>query len=144
VDVYEALVAARKLFDELELHDWSIALDNAKNRCGQTRYGLKRVTLSRHFVAMNPWSRVRQTVLHEAAHVFAGPGQGHNRLWQAYAIQLGIPPRACNEAAMPEPRWAVICPKCGVITRRHRRPSSTAMHRTCGSVVRFEEGSRAS
>lgn len=50
------------------------------------------IALSRHYALKLSMDELRETVLHEIAHAMT-MGDGHGPLWQAKAIELGIPPR---------------------------------------------------
>lgn len=82
---------------------------------------------------------VEDTLLHEVAHVLAGPGHGHNRIWKSWARKVGARPDRCgyvDESHMPGHKWELVCRGCGeVVARRHRRTNmSHKFHTPCGSV----------
>jgi hypothetical protein len=53
------------------------------------------IGLSRQHAQEGDFQQVRDTLLHEIAHALAGPGQGHNRVWQAHCLRIGAQPKAC-------------------------------------------------
>jgi predicted SprT family Zn-dependent metalloprotease len=111
---------------------WSFAFDNAKRRCGATHFRTKTITLSRHFVRLNDEDEVRETILHEVAHVIAGQegDRGHGDVWKYYARHLGAKPERCaTDVAMPEGNIEGVCaPGCAIRHTRHRMPTKRMMN----------------
>ncbi len=68
---------ALTLMEDNGVGTWSFRFDNAKRRCGACFYSRRTITLSRHFVTLNDEAEVRDTILHEIAHAFAGAKAGH-------------------------------------------------------------------
>lgn len=103
---------------------WSFAFDNAKMRCGCAKFKIRTITLSRYYVERNDEANVRDTILHEIAHVRAGAAAGHGRTWQMWAIRLGARPERCAmNVDMPEGNVEGLCdPGCTVRHTRHRMP----------------------
>lgn len=111
---------------EYRLGGWSLTFDNAKRRCGCTKFSTKTITLSRHFVRLNGEDEVRETVLHEIAHVIAAQhgDRGHGRTWKAIAAQIGAKPERCaSDVEMPEGNIEGVCADdCKARHNRHRMP----------------------
>lgn len=133
------LEAAQALADELmerywyKLGGWEFAFDNAKRRCGSTHFGPKLIKLSRHFVQLNGEAEVRETILHEIAHVIAGQAgdAGHGRIWKGIARQIGAKPERCAgaEVKMPEGGIEGVCADgCTVRHTRHRMPTQRMLN----------------
>jgi len=76
-------------------HRWTFALDSAKSRLGACQYTKRKITVSRHFAAHATEAEVRDTVLHEIAHVLT-PSDKHGLRWKAVATRLGATPKACG------------------------------------------------
>lgn len=123
VELEQAQQLAHTLLAEHNLTRWSFRFDHARQRCGSCNYSQREITLSRHFTRMNDATEVRATLLHEIAHALVGPGHGHNHTWRQTAQRIGAPVQATNlEAAMPTPRWSLMCEDCGrCVAQRHRR-----------------------
>jgi predicted SprT family Zn-dependent metalloprotease len=133
--------AARMLAEELIAHHlpaqgWAFAWNRRRRSLGLCRYREKRIELSLHFVLANDEGQIRETVLHEIAHAFAGEKAGHGPTWKAACLRLGCKPERCDKgvAVMPAGRWQAQCPTCGKHYNRHRRPQRHARYwcRTCG------------
>ena len=120
---------------------WSFKFDNAKRRCGSTQYGKKTITLSRPYVLLNSEKEVLETILHEIAHVIAGPEAGHGPQWRKAARSVGAKPVRCAgpEVNLPKPKWRLVCANSHVIGHRHRRSKSmTDSYRCrCGGALKY-------
>lgn len=150
MELSTASVYARRLMDEHGLEAWGLEFDNGKSRMGachqNKRTGLKKITLSRHYVRLNGWDVMEAVMLHEVAHALVGPGKGHGWEWKAQARALGVKPTACAAAGSvesPPARWTGVCTVCDkVVGRRHRLGAQmrrgNQYHRTCGSSSRVE------
>ena len=142
----QRLRACRAMMDQHGLADWRLALSSAARRLGSCAYHTKTIRLSRHLLALNDWSEVRDTLLHEVAHALVGQSHGHDRVWRAQAVALGANPRACAAPAqvrMPEPGWEAWCPRCaqsvGRYYRRPRRWRRGYLHPQCRGRVVFRQ-----
>lgn len=136
-----ALLAKRELARAGLSPEWKIVWDHALRRAGCCRYGLKRISLSRHLMALYSESEVREVIAHEIAHALVGPGHGHDRVWAAEARRLGGSGRARLPADFPRPpaAWVGTCPQ-GHRYERYRRPSGKGSCSRCrrGYDPRFE------
>jgi predicted SprT family Zn-dependent metalloprotease len=114
---------ARQLFAEHGLVDWSFEFNRRKLHMGLCLFGPRQIALSIYFVELNNDDSIRDTLLHEIAHALVGPGHGHDAVWKAKCLEVGArPERLCSEAIMPLGSWHAICPGCGRLHHRHRRP----------------------
>lgn len=104
---------------------WRFEWDNAKRRAGCCKHRTKRITLSRHYVALNVEKNhedVVDTILHEIAHALT-PGDHHGDKWKAACNQVGAKPQRCydvNVVVMPKGRFVATCGGCGEEFRVHR------------------------
>lgn len=119
------------------LTDWKFRLDSAKRRAGCCNYTYRTISLSRHYVLLNPVESIRDTILHEIAHALVGPGHHHNEVWKAKCVEIGAKPVRCYSdatTAMPEPKWLAVCAGCLTEFKRHKRPARNRMvwHGKCG------------
>lgn len=120
----EVLRLARSLLDQHGLEHWQVSLDRARRRAGQCDERNRRVTLSRHLMALYEPDEVRETVLHEIAHALVGSRHGHDAVWVAKAQAIGASGRRLVEPQAPRltGRWVGRCP-AGHEVDRMRRPS---------------------
>jgi predicted SprT family Zn-dependent metalloprotease len=80
---------ARKMMDEHGLTDWKIAWSRAKKTHGLCNYATRTLTFSAVAFAHIDEAEVRNTILHEIAHVFAGGLAGHGPSWQRIHRSIG-------------------------------------------------------
>ena len=130
----EVLLLARRLMAEHGVGDWSVSLDRARRRAGQTDHSRRRITLSRQLMAMYDESEVRETVLHEIAHARVGAAHGHDAVWRAEARRIGASGARLVSAEAPRVAglWVGTCP-AGHTVDRMRRP---ALPSSCSRCAR--------
>ena len=85
---------ARRLMDEHELADWTLAFVESRRRLGDCHFRDRVIRIGRAHALEGGDEQVRDTVLHEIAHAIAGPEAGHGPLWKATARRIGATPRA--------------------------------------------------
>lgn len=124
VQLPNVLTLARSLMVEHGLGDWTVDLDRARRRAGQADHTRRRITLSRHLMALYSEDEVRETVLHEIAHARVGASHGHDDVWRAEARHLGASGQRLVDSAAPRVAgpWVGTCP-AGHTVDRMRRPS---------------------
>lgn len=124
MDLPDVLALARSLMDEHGVGDWDLAWDRARRRAGSCDHGRRRITLSRHLMALYSQAEVRETVVHEIAHARVGTRHGHDAVWRAEARRLGGSGARLVAADAPRVpgRWAGVCP-AGHEVSRIRRPT---------------------
>jgi predicted SprT family Zn-dependent metalloprotease len=85
----------------------------------------RELRLSRRLVQLNDESEVRDTILHEIAHILAGIKNGHNQIWKQWARKIGAEPTRCYDqksVKTPPPKYEIWCGGCErVVGTRHRR-----------------------
>jgi hypothetical protein len=114
---------ARRLLAIHGLPGWSFGYNRSKLQMGQCLYGPRQIALSVHFVELNSDEAVLDTLLHEIAHALVGPGHGHDTVWQAKCVEVGAKPeRLSHDVTMPVGPWQAVCPCCGRLHDRHRKP----------------------
>lgn len=137
---------AERLMARHGLRHWQFDFDNARRRLGSCDYVKRRITLSRHLIALNPVDKVQDTLLHEIAHALT-PGDGHGSLWRGTCERLGARPERCareGEVALPAAPLALVCDVCGRRYPRYRRTRGTYLCGSCGrgkapgTVLRWE------
>ena len=131
---------AVELMAEHGIEDWGFEFDRAKVRMGAAHYNARKITLSSALVQRAEESTVRNTVLHEIAHVLSylryGPdGKGHGRKWKMVAREIGCSGDRCHtEDTSAGAKYKMSCPGCGVLKAWHRRPKAVQRKcRKCGT-----------
>lgn len=75
--------------------EWDFKFDRSRTRHGQAREAtvrgrkVKEISLSKHLVDLCPKERVKDTILHEIAHVLVGLEHGHDKVWETKALAIG-------------------------------------------------------
>lgn len=125
---------------------------------GENRKGL--ICISKDFADANCWEVIEQIVLHEIAHALT-PLHGHDQVWKAKCIQLGIPPERESPGYVvtkdqrvikiqkkerprrerkPDPevyRYIEVCDKCGTLTGYGSRKTSQEYPHECGGKLQL-------
>lgn len=138
MNLVDAKTLCRKQMREHGLFEqgWTFAFDNAKRRFGATHWRTKQITVSQHVALLNPKEDVLDTILHEIAHVLAGPRNGHNYLWKAHARAIGASPERCApaETKTPPAKWIAYCPNGHQHLVHRRKVRSTSSCGRCSNV----------
>lgn len=105
---------------------------------------LGRAYVHQHMIRLSVWldeRQVKDTLRHELAHIAAGMKRQapHGEHWQAWAVRLGVEPRATARAAPTNAParsskrryWGLECHGCGLRLAR-TRVLPGLYHRTCG------------
>lgn len=119
------LRSKRKLGHVCVLRDYS---DNIVGR---------QLGLSRYYVEHcdEDWM-IKDTILHEIAHIKAGLHNGHNHVWKSWCLTVGALPNRCKQIELPH-KWEVRCNCCGSVVRKYQRKPTSAKwgrsyHVACG------------
>jgi len=115
---------------KLPENGWTFQWSYARHQFGLCSYRHKLIRLSRKLTELNNETQVRDTILHEIAHVLVGRGHHHGPVWKLKAIEVGAKPEACystKEVVMPTSTYHGICRDCGVKIPRVRRPSRSVL-----------------
>jgi predicted SprT family Zn-dependent metalloprotease len=119
---------------EFGLTDWHFNWDKAVKRFGYCSYGKKRISISETLAMLNPWSQVKDTVLHELAHALAPRGSHHGPAWKRKCVEIGANPTRCYDEVVKQPRmkFTGTCPN-GHTSGRMRKPRKDV---SCGKCSR--------
>jgi predicted SprT family Zn-dependent metalloprotease len=126
MDTDKAMSLARALCDEHGIHV-PIEWHNRKCSAGTTHFlggQCTRIALSRPITVLNSEEQVRDTILHEIAHVKAGLKAGHGRMWKLTAMLIGARPEPCcsDGTVLPTGRYYAVCPVCAQELNKYRKP----------------------
>lgn len=80
MDIDQARALAQELMAFHGLTGWSFAFDRAKRRAGAAHFDRKQITLSRALTEASDDDAVRDTILHEIAHVLVGGSRSRSAL----------------------------------------------------------------
>lgn len=100
--------------------------------------------LSTHMLRHVSWEQVTDTILHEIAHIIAGPKAGHGTEWKRVAARIGATPQTCTKALPPEAyKYQAECTRCGHVTGFSRMTARWRMevftHKGCGGHLRVRK-----
>lgn len=125
-------IAAELFAQHLAGQGWTFGFDNARRRAGACHFGSKKITLSRHLAARYDEQEVRQTLLHEIAHAFAGPRAGHGLRWKRAAAAVGYKGGIAHDAdlAADTAPWVGAC-AAGHTFYRYRQPTRITSCAAC-------------
>ena len=115
---------------------WTFGWIKSEQAIGKCFPRRQLIVMSEPYATHNPEAEVRDTILHEIAHALVAVDgvreRHHGPAWQAKAVLVGATPeRAATNIAMPQMRWAMICPKCNATWNRHRKPRKTYLCGKC-------------
>lgn len=100
---------------------WVFKFDNAKARFGLTSFRKQIISISRPLTELNDEKLVIDTMLHEIAHVLAGPRAGHGPLWKRTARSIGCSAtRTSGKETISAPKKYIgVCPAGHKLFRQH-------------------------
>lgn len=140
--ILERIRLSRRLLDKwgfsevpIELFRSNLTLGQAASLTTSSKRELK-LRLNVYAIATCSPEEFEDTVLHEIAHLIAGPENGHNYKWRIACSKVGAVPQQYADAesfVAPDKRvWKTICTNCGKVTREtyKRRPQKSLDKRT--------------
>lgn len=92
--LYHSVESAKGFFEakckEHGLDGWTfhVVSSTSKRNIGYCSAWRKKIAIQAHFFFAMTAAQVEETILHELAHALT-PGEGHNKVWRAKAIELG-------------------------------------------------------
>lgn len=148
MNISEVASLCRSLLNEHGYGHIPFEFDRGKVRIAATHftgrpgvYGANRVTkvsMSQHYAVLLTEAEVREAMLHEIAHIKAGPESGHGAAFVLAARSLGIRGTRCMKPAQsPAGAWTGTCPK-GHTTDMHKAPLRVRSCIKCSRGFRFE------
>lgn len=109
---------------QASLVGWTVQLSMAKRRRGQCNYTKRVISLSKDLIRFDTLANVRNTLLHEIAHVMT-PGHKHDAVWKSTALQIGCNGERCGSAITDAPSKYVFTCTDGCCIKYHRMPKRT-------------------
>lgn len=117
---------------------WTVTWGTARSQFGLCMYEPRRIHLSRPLTQLNTQATFEWVVLHEVAHVLAGPKAGHGRLFKVHTLSLGIVGDRCwtkggnTDVVQIEGQYRGECELgCGFSTTMHKMSYSAYTRGIC-------------
>ena len=129
---YEVYELATRLMSKHNLFGWKFKFTGEVRTLGRCYYSTKEIGYSKHFLHL-PYEEIKDVLLHEIAHVLAGPSAGHGTLWKIKAREVGARPERCYQGehkASKQPKQYLYCKNCGKTRAIFRKPKYT---KSCGN-----------
>lgn len=109
------------------LHDWGLRFSNQKRHLGYCKPRSRIISISLAYMKTNPYSVMRDTLLHEIAHAvhYLKTGKtNHDNSWREIARRVGCKPETCatgDTLQMPRGKYVGVCPSCGKTVQFYRK-----------------------
>ena len=129
---------AQECFERYNIEGWSVNFAIKDGRAGECNYATQHIGFSTHYIEKASIEQVRNTVLHEIAHVLTGRlPKPHSSRWKTVFKAIGgngqaytTPPAAA--VASGDYRWVGKCPTCSHEIGERRAPTAVfACSRCC-------------
>lgn len=140
--INDALNLARDLMKQHNVRpDCGLDLSRGKRTLGYVIWKgtnkIPTVNLSVHFLAILSDEEIRDTILHELAHVISGPGHHHDWYWKSICRKIGCnPERTAKLDRVPDGRYKMQC-VCGKTYTKYRSSRTMKSHTyVCGTCKR--------
>lgn len=141
----QAIALAKQLLNEHGYGYVPIRLTRTKVQLGRVSWKRDRsihyMGLSAHHIMLNDEDEIRETILHEIAHMIAGPKVNHGTAWKLAAKRIGAKPERCSSVAVcPPGRYKAICQQCNKSAGTRHRISAKMfrlIHKGCRGKLRW-------
>jgi len=149
MNIFAAEHLAKELMEKWGVDNWQFVWSRGKRTHGQVvvRNGadVGHLKLSEYLVMHNDEERVRDTILHEIAHIKAGIENKHNHVWRHWCRVVGARPDRCPKSGYKQtapPNFYLVCGICDrQIAKRYRRMRQDVLARTyCADCGRRSKG----
>jgi len=115
-----------------ELRNWTLTQNKRKAALGVANFRKKTIEVSSVLSACVSLEEMKDTVLHEIAHVLAGLQAGHGPAWRAACRKIGAKAERCHLMKTSDIlhtfAYLLTCPKCGAQTGVHRVTHKTRFY----------------
>jgi len=102
--------------------EWTITTDRATTRAGLCNYRTQQLSFSKYLFTNTDIDikDVTNIILHEIAHILAGPYARHGPEWKNKALEIGCDAKRCHTLLLRSPKEKMAC-TCGSIVRTYYR-----------------------
>ena len=124
---------AKSLLKKHKLGKWDFVFDKATRRAGATHYRDKKISMAKDFALKAPLKQVKNTILHEIAHVLVGPKHGEK--WVKTAKKIGCSGDVRHNITFTKKEWKVTCTKKCFVSYISKKLKPAQKCKTCKSKV---------
>ena len=120
------------------LNDWVLRFSNQKRQLGYCKPRSRVISISLEFMRTNPYSVMRDTLLHEIEPALPSLKTGpthHDNGWREIAKRVGCRPERCasgDELYMPRGKYVGVCPSCNKTVQFYRKVRRSYSCNECG------------
>lgn len=111
--------------EKYSLSEWRFGKNRRKTSLALTNYTKKTVTISQYFLESCTQKQMKNTVLHEIAHILAGHASAHGPRWKKIAREIGCDAEVCGQMNQPPGKYTLYCPQGCFKRQYYRRPQLT-------------------
>lgn len=109
---------------QLKIVGWTFEKNHTKTTLAITNYTAKKVCISSYLLRGRSCNeqKMRNTILHEIAHIFAGYKNGHNAKWKSIALKIGCNGEICGSMTYIPGNYLMYCPNKCFKKEYYRKP----------------------
>ena len=124
----EVKILSTKMMKLHGIDDWSFIIEEKKCPMGHADYRNRLISLSKWHVVFSDMAEIRNTILHEIAHVLDYLSRGyssHDKIWKKLFISIDGNGKRCGNISYDVEKklkkWIYICPNCGRTDYEYKR-----------------------
>ena len=110
--------------EQIGIQGWNFEINHMKRALAITNYTKKKVCISSYLLREKSCDeqKIRNTILHEIAHIIAGHSNAHNKKWKDIALKIGCDGEICGKMSHIPGNYLMYCPKGCFKKEYYRRP----------------------
>ena len=122
-----------ELFTKYKIKNWNFEFFTKKKSLGMCDFNTKTLYIGLQYCAVNDEKRIRNTLLHEVAHILVGLKNGHNFIWRRKCVEIGGDGERLTQTdkIVATYKHQYKCPACNTIYPTHKRLSTIGFCSKC-------------